>query len=61
MKPDEPIYDAVEQRTGESGAAILYIDDRAENIETGKGRGWQTILQNDEAASVATAEALLGI
>ncbi|GIT13094.1 MAG: hypothetical protein CM1200mP34_5000 [Verrucomicrobiales bacterium] len=49
MKPDEPIYDAVEQRTGESGAAILYIDDRAENIETGKGRGWQTILQNDEA------------
>ena len=61
MKPDEPIYDAVEQRTGESGAAILYIDDRAENIETGQGRGWQTILQNDEAASVATAEALLGI
>jgi len=61
MKPDEPIYDVVEQRTGESGAAILYIDDRAENIETGKGRGWQTILQNDEAASVATAEALLGI
>ena len=61
MKPDEPIYDVVEQRTGESGAAILYIDDRAENIETGQGRGWQTILQNDEAASVATAEALLGI
>jgi len=61
MKPDEPIYDVVEQRTGESGAAILYIDDRPENIETGKGRGWQTILQNDEAASVATAEALLGI
>jgi len=61
MKPDEPIYDVVEQRTGESGAAILYIDDRAENIETGKGRGWQTILQNDEAASVATAESLLGI
>jgi len=61
MKPDEPIYDVVEQRTGESGAAILYIDDRAENIETGQGRGWQTILQNDEAASVATAESLLGI
>jgi len=61
MKPDEPIYDVVEKRTGESGAAILYIDDRPENIETGKGRGWQTILQDDEAASVATAEALLGI
>ena len=26
MKPDEPIYEVVEQRTGKSGAAILYID-----------------------------------
>jgi len=61
MKPDEPIYDVVEQRTGESGAAILYIDDRPENIETGRSRGWQTILQDDEFASVARAEALLGV
>lgn len=61
MKPDEPIYEVVEQRTGECGAAILYIDDRPENIMTGKGRGWQTILQDDESASVARAEALLGL
>jgi len=61
MKPDEPIYDVVEQRTGESGEAILYIDDRPENIETGRSRGWQTILQDDEFASVARAEALLGV
>ncbi|MEC7812144.1 MAG: HAD family phosphatase [Verrucomicrobiota bacterium] len=61
MKPDEPIYEVVEQRTDESGAAILYIDDRPENIMTGKGRGWQTILQDDESASVARAEALLGL
>ncbi len=61
MKPDEPIYEVVEQRTGESGAAILYIDDRPENIMTGKGRGWKTILQDDESASVARAEALLGL
>ncbi len=61
MKPDEPIYDVVEQRTGESGAGILYIDDRPENIETGRGRGWQTILQDGEAASVAKAESLLGL
>ena len=61
MKPDEPIYDVVEQRTGESGAGILYIDDRPENIETGRGRGWQTILQDGEAASVAAAAALLGV
>ena len=61
MKPDEPIYEVVEQRTGKSGAAILYIDDRLENIETGKGRGWQTILQDGEATSVARAESLLGL
>jgi HAD superfamily hydrolase (TIGR01509 family) len=61
MKPDTPIYEVVEQRTGESGASILYIDDRPENIETGRGRGWQTILQDGEAASVARAESLLGI
>ena len=61
MKPDEPIYRVVEQRTGESGDAILYIDDRPENIETGKRFGWQTILQSDEAQSVATAEKLLGL
>ena len=61
MKPDEPIYEVVEQRTGESGGSILYIDDRPENIMTGKGRGWQTILQDDESTSVARAEALLGL
>ena len=61
MKPDTPIYEVVEQRTGESGASILYIDDRPENIETGKSRGWQTILQENEAASVAAAESLLDI
>ena len=61
MKPDEPIYEVVEQRTGKSGAAILYIDDRLENIETGKGRGWQTILQDGEITSVARAESLLGL
>ena len=61
MKPDEPIYRVVEQRTGESGDAILYIDDRPENIETGKRFGWQKILQSDEAQSVATAEKLLGL
>ena len=61
MKPDEPIYHVVKERTGESGKAILYIDDRPENIETGKRFGWQTILQSGEAQSVAKAEELLGL
>ena len=61
MKPDEAIYDVVEQRTGESGAGILYIDDRPENIETGRAKGWQTILQSNEASSVSAAESALGL
>ena len=61
MKPDEPIYRVVEQRTIKSGESILYIDDRPENIETGNRLGWQTILQDDEVRSVEKAEKLLGI
>lgn len=44
MKPDAPIYEALEQMTGKRGAEILYIDDRPENIETGVVRGWRTVL-----------------
>lgn len=43
MKPATPIYEAVERETGRSGRALLYIDDRAENVEGGRSRGWQTI------------------
>jgi FMN phosphatase YigB (HAD superfamily) len=44
MKPDEPIYKALESMTGRRGAEILYIDDRPENVEAGAVRGWRTIL-----------------
>ncbi|HTI70794.1 MAG TPA: HAD family phosphatase [Candidatus Limnocylindria bacterium] len=47
MKPSPVIYDAVEKMTGLAGPDLLYIDDRVENIETGKARGWQTILHHD--------------
>ena len=29
---------------GKRGADLIYIDDRPENIETGKVRGWRTVL-----------------
>ncbi len=45
MKPDVPIYEAVERLTQRAGADIVYIDDRPENIATGRARGWNTILQ----------------
>ncbi|MEO7298156.1 MAG: HAD family phosphatase [Verrucomicrobiota bacterium] len=45
MKPDAKLYEVVERISGKSGAAILYLDDRVENVATGAVRGWQTILQ----------------
>jgi glucose-1-phosphatase len=44
MKPDAPIYQALEKMTGRRGDEIIYIDDRAENIAGGAERGWRTIL-----------------
>jgi len=43
MKPDSPIYEAVERLTQLSGDRILYIDDRLENITAGAARRWRTI------------------
>lgn len=45
MKPDAALYEVVEKETGRSGAEILYLDDRPENILAGKERDWQVILQ----------------
>jgi glucose-1-phosphatase len=44
MKPTEKIYEVVEQKTGQQGKAILYLDDRAENVEAGLARGWRAML-----------------
>jgi len=44
MKPDAPIYEAMETMCGRSGADLIYIDDRPENIAAGAARGWRAIL-----------------
>jgi FMN phosphatase YigB (HAD superfamily) len=44
MKPDAPIYEALERMAGRSGVEILYLDDRPENIAAGAARGWRTVL-----------------
>lgn len=43
MKPQPKIYAAMEALTGRRGADLIYLDDRPENIEAGKIRGWRTI------------------
>jgi len=53
MKPDEKIYQVVEDMSGKRSSAILYLDDRLENVEAGARRGWQTILQESPEKSMA--------
>ena len=58
MKPDARIYQAVETLTGLRGSDLLYLDDRAENIEAGAGRGWQVIHHTDPATTKSALKKL---
>jgi len=44
MKPDARLYEVVERLTGRKGREIVYMDDRAENVEAGVARGWRALL-----------------
>jgi putative hydrolase of the HAD superfamily len=44
MKPSAAIYAAVERAVGLARDAIVYLDDRAENVEGGLLRGWRALL-----------------
>ena len=44
IKPDPTIYEIVEADCGVAPEALLFADDRAENIEMAASRGWQTHL-----------------
>lgn len=58
MKPDPKLYMVVERECGHSGPAILYLDDRPENIAAGAERGWQVILQESPDLSRARVREL---
>jgi len=44
IKPDVGIYEAVEADCGVPPAALLFADDRTDNINVAAARGWQTHL-----------------
>jgi putative hydrolase of the HAD superfamily len=44
MKPGAKIYEAMEKLCGRTGADIIYLDDRLENVQAGLARGWRAIL-----------------
>ncbi len=60
MKPQPEIYEAMEAMTGKRGADLIYIDDRSENIEAGKARGWRAILHESSGKRRAGCWRILG-
>jgi FMN phosphatase YigB (HAD superfamily) len=52
MKPEQKLYEALETLCGRSGPQILYLDDRLENAEAGKARGWQVIHHQSPEQSI---------
>ena len=57
MKPDGKIYEALEAMAGKRGADLIYIDDRPENVDAGKARGWRTVLHESPEKSHAALNA----
>lgn len=53
MKPEAALYEVVERISGLRGPSLLYLDDRPENVEAGKRRGWQTIVHHDATTTRA--------
>lgn len=51
MKPDPRLYEVVERTAGCAGAALFYLDDRPENVEVARARGWQAIVHVTSEAS----------
>lgn len=41
LKPDPEIYAALERGVGLGGSALLFADDKAENIAAAEARGWK--------------------
>lgn len=49
VKPDAAIYETLEDTCGVAPEALLFTDDRAENIDVAAKRGWQTHLFENPA------------
>jgi 2-haloacid dehalogenase len=47
MKPDTAIYAQAERKFGLKPAATVFVDDRAQNIEAARARGWHGIVHRN--------------
>jgi HAD superfamily hydrolase (TIGR01509 family) len=53
MKPEAKMYEVAEELSGCRGPELLYIDDLPKNLEAGRARGWQVVLQEQPEKTVA--------
>jgi 2-haloacid dehalogenase len=58
MKPHEGIYIEAERRFGLEPRATVFIDDKVENIEAARARGWHGIVHSSHAATRAALKEL---
>jgi 2-haloacid dehalogenase len=47
MKPDTAIYAQAERQFGLTPAATVFVDDRTQNIEAARARGWHGIVHRN--------------
>ncbi len=57
MKPSDALYEVVEKTTRRRGASLLYLDDRPENIETARRRGWNVVMHSHAGDTKAAVRA----
>ena len=62
MKPDDQIYRAAELVAGVPTDQILFLDDKAENVQAAKMRGWKAeqCLGGDEAVAALRGHDVIG-
>jgi 2-haloacid dehalogenase len=58
MKPHPGIYAEAERRFALEAPRTLFIDDRADNVATARGRGWQGIVHQGYPDTLARLQSL---
>lgn len=58
MKPHADIYALAERRFGLDPAQTVFLDDRAENVEAARVRGWQAFVHRHHDTTVSQLRAL---
>ena len=58
IKPDAEIYEALEVESGLSGGDLVFFDDREDNIEAARSRGWHGFVFTSPAQMEADLRSL---